>query len=165
MTWSLFLTMSHILGTALGVGGATLAEIFYLKAAKDGAIDPTENSFLKTTYTVMRVGMIILVLSGFGFFLLLRFGGRENLILQPRFIVKLAIILILLMGVLAWQKKIVPAWLGSAVSLTSWYAAMILGIWRGLKATYFEMTAVFIAACAIVALVLYLIRKRLGIRL
>lgn len=70
------LIIAHTVGTALGVGGATFVEIFLNKALKDGEVDPIESGFLKTTFSVVRWGLIISILSGFGFLLLYKFSGK-----------------------------------------------------------------------------------------
>lgn len=165
MDWQTFLAISHIIGTVLGVGGATFAEIFYLKSAKDGVIDPQENVTLKTIFYVLRVGMVILVLSGFGFLILYRLTGQTELLYSPKLWAKLTIILILLFGVIAWQAKKVPMWLGSAVSLTSWYAALVLGVWRGVEASYFTIMVAYLFAVVFVIALLSIIRKSLGIKI
>ena len=70
------LIIIHIFGSILGVGGATFIEIFLNKSLRDGKIDPVESSFLKTTFTVVRWGLIISFFSGFGFLLLSKFNNQ-----------------------------------------------------------------------------------------
>ena len=168
MTWRIFLVITHIIGTVLGAGGATFLEIFYLKALKDGVIDPYESSTLKTLIYVLRVGMAMVVLSGFGFFLQLRLTGRAELLYEPRLWAKMIIVVILVLGVVAWQAKRVPknmaGWFGGAISLTSWYAALILGAWRGLEASLLEIMTVYVAVIIVVAIVFAGIRKLLKIK-
>ena len=160
-----FLTIAHIIGTALGVGGATFAEIFYLKSARDGESDPFQSSALKTIFFVLRIGMVILVLSGFGFLILYRLSGQTELLYHPKLWAKLTIILVLLFGVIAWQARKAPLRWGSAVSLTSWYAALILGAWRGLEASYLTIMTVYLLAIVFAAAALGIIRKLLGIKI
>ena len=105
MDWDTFLVVIHLIGAALGVGGATFAEIFLLKSLRDGVVDPTEGSFLKITYRVIRIGLALLVLSGFGFLILYRLTGLEERLFSPLLWAKLTIVLILLSGVIAWQAK------------------------------------------------------------
>jgi hypothetical protein len=165
MEWQVFLTISHLIGTVLGVGGATFAEIFYLKAAKDGQINIHESSTLKTIYYVLRIGMIILILSGFGYLIFYRLTGQTHLLYNPTLWAKLTIILVLLFGVVAWQAKKIPMWLGSAVSLTSWYAALVLGAWRGLEASYLTIIIAYFFAIVLAVVALAFIRKLLGIEI
>ncbi|MCR4323229.1 MAG: hypothetical protein NUV61_04045 [Candidatus Azambacteria bacterium] len=159
MSWNIFLTIAHIVGTVLGVGGATFAEIFYMKAMKDGHVDPTESDFLKTSYRVLRIGMILLILSGFGYFLLFRIEGKEFLLYNDRFLAKVWLTIIIFFNALLIQTRKIPLWLGGALSITSWYAALVLGIWRGIPASLFAITLWYIAAVLVVALILHVIRK------
>lgn len=159
------LTLLHIVGVALGVGGATFAEIFFLKSIRDGEVDPIESSFMKVTYRVLRYGTLLLVISGFGFLLWYRFTNQMSLLYEDKLWAKLTIIIILLMGAIGWETRKVPFWLGSTVSFTSWYAALVLGAWRGLDASYFTIMVGYIVAVGLVALILKVIRKKLGIQL
>jgi len=155
----LILTLFHILGTVLGVGGATMAEIFFLKAIRDGVIDPIETSFLRTTYSVIRIGLFIIIFSGIGYLLLYRLTGVDWYLLSDKYWAKMSITLIILLNAVLIQMRSIPMWLGGAISLTSWYFAMFLGIWRGLDMTFSEILGVYVAAVLIVAYVLHLIKK------
>ena len=166
MEWHTLLIVVHIIGTVLGVGGATFAEIFLLKAARDGEIDPVESSFMQVTYRVIRVGLVFLVLSGFGFLMLYRFTGLEERLYSPLLWSKLTIVMILFFGVIAWQAKKVPLWLGSAFSLASWYAAMLIIPLRPAitPISYFEIIGWYVVFVAVVAIALAIIRRYLGVK-
>lgn len=159
MSWQILLTFFHIIGTVLGVGGATFAEIFYCKAMKDGHVDPLEGDFLKATYRLLRIGMVLLILSGFGFFALYRINGYGELLYDPRFLAKVTLIAIIFFNALLLQTKKIPFWLGSSLSFTSWYAALVLGAWRSIDASYLSIMASYAGAVIAVALILHVIRK------
>lgn len=159
MNFDVLLTIGHIVGTLLGVGGATFAEIFYCKAMKDGHVDPMESAFLKKIYRVLRIGMILLILSGFGYFLLFRIEGREALLYNDRFLAKIALIIIIFFNALLLQSRRIPLWLGSSLSITSWYTALVLGAWEHLHASFFVITAWYVVAVFVMAAVLHLARK------
>ncbi len=133
MTWPEFLTVSHIVGTVLGVGGSTFAELIYRKANRDRTIDQTEAGFLRLSYGVLRIGLILLVLSGFGFFLLLRLEGHAFVLYKTNLWMKLILTVVLLINAILLQIRKLPMWLGAAVSVVAWYSALALGIWRSLK--------------------------------
>src|SRR3989338_6713555 len=61
------LVIVHIIGTVPGVGAATFAEIHYTRFNSDDIITDDERKTLAVTYTVMRTGLFLLVISGFGF--------------------------------------------------------------------------------------------------
>jgi len=140
MDWNVFLRELHVLGTALGVGGSTFAEIFAIKFAKDKKIDIFEHEILKVCITVIRIGLIILTFSGLGLLVLWRMKLLgSDVFYSGRFLAKMTILLILIFIALLMNFRFVNLKLGSAISTASWYAAMILGIWRGLHASYFAI--------------------------
>ncbi len=150
MDWHSFLVISHIIGTVFGAGGATMAEVFSIKALKDGVINETENDFLKTIYFFIRLGLFILILSGFGLLLLYRMEGvSPETIYTDNFIVKLLIVLVIIFNPLLVQAKIISYSVSSPLSLVSWYAALILGAWRTLDASLFSIAGVYLAAVLI----------------
>lgn len=153
------LILVHLVGTVLGVGAATFAEIFYLKALKDGEISPDEGALLKSTYSTLRVGLILSVLSGFGFLLLYRFTGQEERLLDPVLWAKMTVIVVLVINALLLQLHKIPMWLGASLSITSWYAAMVLGSWRGNPYSYIEIIVGYIVAVIIMVIVLEWIKK------
>ena len=154
-----FLILSHIIGTVLGVGGATFAEILSMRALKDGTINKEESALLKAVYTTLRVGLIIAVLSGFGFLLFFRINGQEDRLLDPQLWAKMTIVTVLVFNALLLTLHRIPFWLGGAISLTSWYAALVLGSWRGLSSSYVNIILVYILAIFLVAGILHVIKK------
>jgi len=137
MDWLTFIRIAHVIGTVLGVGATTFAEIFYLKFLKDGEIDPFENDILKVFYRIIRLGLVILVFSGFGYLVMwrLNFLGPQ-VFFSDRFLVKITIILILLAAAFAMNFRLINLRVGSTITLVSWYMAMILGIWRKTPFSY-----------------------------
>jgi len=155
-----FLLTAHLIGIALGVGGATIGGIFYLKAIKDGQIDPMEGEWLGTIFTVLRIGLVIAVISGFGFFIEYRLTGQEERLLDPKLWAKMTIILVLVFNALLIQMRRIPMWLGEALSITSWYGALVLGIMRGTDYSYF-MFLIFYAIAVVVAIGILSVIKKL----
>ncbi|MEK7531818.1 MAG: hypothetical protein AAB545_02740 [Patescibacteria group bacterium] len=117
-----------MIGTILGTGGATMIEILLAKALKDGVVDPLESDFLRATYRVVRVGLLLSVFSGFGFLLLYEFSGQTARLYNPVLWAKLTIILIILANALLLQARKINLFWGSAFSFVSWWTAVLLGI-------------------------------------
>ena len=163
MNWYSFLIIVHLIGTVLGVGGATFAEIFYLKAKRDGVIEPLEVDYLKTSYLVLRIGLFILIISGFGFLLFYRLIGVGEALLNPKLWAKLLIVIILISNAFLIQIRKIPMWLGTSISFTSWYGALILGAWRTLDVSFISIIITYVIAIFIVAGILDLIKKYLKI--
>ena len=156
----LILGVSHLVGTVLGGGGATFAEIFYLKAKRDGIFEPLEVDYLRVAYFVLRIGLFILVVSGFGFLLFLRLNEFGGPFLGARLWFKLLLVLILVFNTFLIQARKMPMWLGSSISITSWYMAMVLGLWRGLSYSFGHITVAYLLAVLLVAYILHIIDTR-----
>jgi hypothetical protein len=154
-----FLIVAHLVGVALGVGGATFGGILYLKAMKDGKIDPMEGEWLSIIFMVLRIGLAIAVVTGFGFFLEYRFTGQEERLLDPRLWAKLTIILVLVSNALLIQMRRIPMWLGEGLSITSWYRALVLGIIRGVDYSYFTFLFFYLIGVAVVIGILSIIKR------
>lgn len=154
------LTTLHVIGLALGAGGAFFAEVFYMKALRDGVVDPTEGAFLAATYRVLRLGMVLLILSGFGFFILYRMEGNTELLYSAKYWAKMTLVFIILANALCLQARRMPFWLGSALSFTSWFAALIIGAWGNVTLSYMEIMLAYALAIPVVAGILELIRKQ-----
>lgn len=161
----LFLIIVHLVGTILGVGGATFAEIFLVKALKDGQVDPTESSFLKATYTVVRVGLVLSIISGFGFLLYYQTHGQAFKLYNPVLWAKLTMVLIIAGNAILLQAHKISLYWGSALSFVTWYSAAIAGIFlTNVKIfSYFEIMITYVICVIAGAFILSHIRKSLGV--
>lgn len=129
--------IAHIIGTVLGAGGATFAEVLSYQALKDGKVSEEESGILKTTFFILRIGLFLTVISGFGFLILWRLGNfGPEYFYDSRFLSKMLIVGIIMLNALAMQFKIMPVSIGSPISLISWYSALILGAWRSLNLSF-----------------------------
>ena len=89
------LVIVHIIGTVLGVGAATFAEIHYTRFNSDDIITDDERKTLAITYTVMRTGLFLLVISGFAFLLYFRLTEYVGTLSSPSFWAKMTILYVL----------------------------------------------------------------------
>lgn len=158
MDIALFLTLFHIIGVAIGVGGATVSDVLFFRALKDKRISADELGLLHTLGMMVWVGLIILIASGIGF-LTLQYvmSGTSTYLVSAWFQAKMTIIAILLTNAFVMHlyvfpfmksnldttlthKKVAPhfALLAATgvVSITSWYSALVLGVTRGLDFSY-----------------------------
>jgi len=154
-----FLIVTHIIGAVLGVGGTTFAEIFYLKALKDGVIDPMESDWLRTVSAVLRVGTVIILFSGFALVFWNVINGNSEYLYNTRLWAKLSITIIIVVNALLLHARAIPLWLGFSLSFTSWYAALILGIWSGLNASFVQIMLYYVGFVIIMGFVLDFIKK------
>ncbi|MBL7045015.1 MAG: hypothetical protein ISR98_00225 [Parcubacteria group bacterium] len=153
------LITTHLIGVALGVGGATFGGILYLKAMKDGKVDPMEGEWLSIIFMILRIGLAIAVVTGFGFFLEYRFTGQEERLMDPRLWAKLTVILVLVSNAILIQMRKIPMWLGESLSLTSWYGALVFGIIRGADYSYLTFLLFYAIAVVIVIGILSVVKK------
>jgi hypothetical protein len=154
-----FLVIGHIVGTVMGAGGALFAEIFHIKSLKEGKFDETLGSMLKTVYTIMRIGIVLIVLSGFGFFILFRLDGHADRLYSDIMWAKMLLTIIILGNAVFMQMKLMPMWLGAALSIVSWYFALGLGILRREDYSFFGIMIVYVVTVFVVAFVLDRIKQ------
>src|SRR3989344_5411420 len=159
MDWPTILKISHLIGTVLGVGAVSFIDFFYLRAARDGKIEPSEVEPIRLLTPFLRLGLIILILSGFGYFLLYRLTGHEERLLNPRFLAKITVVGVILLNGLLLETRKIPLNFGGPISSASWYTAFILGAWRGLNLSYFAIIGVYSVVILLAILSLKVIKK------
>lgn len=146
--YRILVLIGHNVGTAIAVGAVTVSDIFFFKFLRDLKISDSEKEILSTLSEIVWFGAGILVLTGFGLYL--PFAGAYNLV--PKFLVKMVIFLIILINGFVLNLVITPrltqisfggrhdhksgelhtirrlAFASGAISITSWYSALILGL-------------------------------------
>lgn len=152
MTLYELLVIMHVVGTVLGVGAATFAEIHYTRFNSDDIITDDERKTLATTYTVMRTGLFLLVISGFSILLYMRLTEYVEVLTSPSFWAKMTVVAVLVGNALLLQARIMPFSVGAAISLTSWYTALMLGVIGTTGATYLEILMYYAAAVVLVGI-------------
>ena len=165
MNWQNALAITHVIGVALGVGGATLNEIFYLKfkTMLGSQVSPSGNTLFALIRRTFYAGLALLIVSGLGFVVLYWFNGVQEFFSNPRLLAKLTIVAILLVGLVVSRAK-QQTFLASAVSLASWYGALAIGTWRTLDASYGTIMGWYGIAVIAFIVVLLLIRRWLGVK-
>jgi len=159
----ILLVIAHIVGTILGVGGATMIEIILNKSLKDGTVSDDERSLLTPTYTVVRVGLVVALLSGFGFLILYKLNGQNFRLYDPVLWAKLTIIVVIAVNAILLQMHKISLYWGSALSFVSWWLAAILGVFlsNGVKYSFFSIMLVYALALVVGAALLHVIRERI----
>ena len=162
MDWYTALVIMHIVGTVLGVGGATFVEVHLVRALRDGVMSPEESAIMQTTYMVLRVGFFLLVLSGFGFLILSRLSEYTEWFYSITFWIKLSIVGIIALNAMLIQLRLIPILWGSAVAFVSWYAALVLGIFLrgGGVEQPLSIPMIYVAAIIIVYFAMREVRRR-----
>ncbi len=121
------LILGHIIGTILGVGGATFIEIHLNMALRDGKMDESERMFMGKDFLMTRIGMAIAFVTGIGFLVEYYLHDQMFRIMDGVFWAKMFIIIIIIINAYLLHKHKVGLYWGSAFSFVSWWTAMILG--------------------------------------
>jgi len=143
----------HSFVAVIGLAAAFLAEIFYLKNLKG----------LPMIYKILRWSMIILIFTGFMFFVKWRLGlGGARLFFNGALWAKYTIVAILLVNAVLMQAKKIPLKIGAPVSLVSWSAAFIFGKWHPQWLYFWSAMAGYIAVVIVVGFILEAIKRKLN---
>jgi len=179
MDISLFLTLFHIIGVAIGVGGATVSDVLFFRVLKDKKISADELGLLHTLGMMLWLGLVILIVSGLGFVTLQYvMSGTSSYLVSSWFQAKMTIIALLVTNacVMHWyvfpfmkshlntaltHKKVAPhfALLATTgvVSITSWYSALVLGVTRGLDFSYGLIINIYLTILLFGIMIAYII--------
>jgi hypothetical protein len=164
----------HIIGTILGVGGATMIELHIAQALKDKLFSKDESTFLGIDYRMVRIGLIICLLSGFAFLLLDKFEGKTQYLYSGKLWAKLFIVIFIAGNTLLLQAHAINLYWGSAISFVSWWLAAIVGMFMsnrvqfdffgtgGSLTTFFSIMLAYIVCVIVGAVILHSIRKRVA---
>ena len=128
MDIELLLLITHIVGTILGVGGATMIELHLNQALKDKLVSADEGAILGWDYKTVRVGLIMAVLSGFGLIVYHRVVGHFGVMHNPIMWAKLTLVGIMLINTLLLQARMISLYWGTAFSFVSWWTVAIIGV-------------------------------------
>ena len=140
----------HILGVTIGLGGATITDIFFFKFLKDFRISKQEADMMHTFSQIIWFALIILVLTGIGLYL----PEAEEFNRSAKFLVKMIVVTVIIINGAFLNLFVAPklikiffrekreyqsdklrhvrkiAFASGAISMVSWYSAFILGMLR-----------------------------------
>ncbi len=145
-------TILHLLGVAIGVGAATITDVFFFKFLKDYKISYDESDILKTLSGMIWIALFLLVVSGVALFL----PKADVLIQSGKFLTKMIAVGILVINGFLLNFIVSPklsqisfvdtdasllplryslrnlAFALGAISFSSWYFIFVLGALRGM---------------------------------
>lgn len=175
----LVLTILHLIGAALGVGGATVSDSLFLASVRNRRVGGEQYVLLRSASRIVIAGLGLTILSGLGFLVVdyLDDGEIARLGSAP-FLAKMTMVAVIAAnGVLLHFKvigfleerqdrelgdaELAPRlWLmagAGAASVVSWYGALILGIVGPLDIGYPVLLGIYALAVAGAAIVAYLV--------
>lgn len=152
MNLDLIFLIGHLVGVALGVGGATVADILFMKEIGSDKLSSKGLDTLKTMSVIIWLGALFLVASGIGFIWLHQMENPGSaLIYSEKLAAKLIIVGIVIVNGLVLNLKVTPLletavgkpnlqkfilthgtlfFTTAAISVTSWYSALVIGAIR-----------------------------------
>lgn len=169
----------HLLGVALGAGGAFTSDFMFFHSVKDKKIDDREIEFLKLGSRVVWLGIVILIVSGILLFSL----DPVKYLNSAKFLAKMTIALVIIINgiifhfvhmknMIRFKNKdfselsnygnISKALLASgAVSSVSWISAIILGTLRFVPYSYMTIMSVYVGVLLVAIAIALLMRKKI----
>ncbi len=169
----------HSFGFILGVGGATITDVFFFKFMKNHQIAVDEKSTMDTLSGVILAGLAVAVLSGFMLFL----PEQARLAVSAKFLVKVVVVGVVIINGIALNLLVAPrmhrlsfegtkparsfrrlAFALGGISIVSWYTAFILGSLRHLGEYSFVHGLIGYAAILIAVVVGSQIFERIAVR-
>lgn len=155
----LFLVIVHLVGTVLGVGGATMIEVHLNKALQNKEMSQDERAILGTDYKMVRIGLVLGILSGFGFLLMYKFTGQTERLYDPMIWAKLTMIMVIAVNAVLLQARKMSLYWGAALSFTSWWGVALVSVLKsnGAPINFFGNTSFFSIYASTIGLYLVLV--------
>ncbi len=172
------LIIIHLFGIALGAGGAFASDMIFLTSVKDKSISSTEFTFIKLASRIVWSGLAILVLSGIMLFSL----DPSRLGSSSKFQAKMTIVSVIIINGIIFHAFHIPRikrhqnehfpssdefvrhrtllTASGALSVTSWFSALLLGGWRSFPFSYTETIVVYGAVALSAMGIAFLIRHK-----
>lgn len=154
-----FIILLHVIGTILGTGGATVAEVQITRALRDKNVSPDESALMHINYFLIRVGLTFIIVSAFAMIWYHLQNGSIAILLSDKVLFKEFLVVIIIANAVAIGRRWVPLWLGAATSFTAWWSATILGVAGPLPYNFFTLLVGFIITVLLMAAILHGIKK------
>jgi uncharacterized membrane protein len=135
----------HNIGFILGVGAATITDIFFFKFLKDNVITQEEKDTMDTLSAVIWAGLAILIVSGLALYL----PEQARLAVSSKFLIKVVVVGVIVLNGFLLNMIVAPntrrlsfegglpekrfrrlAFALGGISFSSWYIAFFLGVLR-----------------------------------
>ena len=172
----------HLIGMALGLGGATISDLFFFRFLKDLRISLEEANILHMFSQIIWVGLGIAIISGIGLYL----PDMARLNESAKFMVKVIVVAVVTINGLFLNLKIAPllvkisfgkkhthqkgelhrerrlAYALGAVSMVSWYSAFTLGMFRSSPLDFLPLLGVYTLLLIVGIGVSQVVEKQMG---
>ncbi len=175
------IVVAHIVGAAIGVGGAMATDSVFLRAIRNRHISSEQALLIRAVSDVVLIGLGIVSLTGVTLLVL-----SPEMIGEAKFQAKMFIVVVLLFNGLLFHLHVLPflarhrdQWLGSevltlsrrvvfavsgAVSGVSWFGALILGAWEPPDVGLTVQLAIYLAIAIAAAVTAFLVLSHIVFR-
>jgi len=164
-----FIVITHLLGMALGLGAATMADIFFFRFLKDYRISEHEAETLNITSQIIWFSLAIAVASGIALFL----PNADRLLESSKFLVKMIVAAVIIVNGGFLNLVVAPhlvnitfhrkhkhyvgelhrirriAFALGPISIVSWYTAFILGALRSVPLSFSVLLGIYLGIVAV----------------
>lgn len=148
--------VGHLIGVAVGVGSATVSDVLFFRFLKDYRISKQEERVLHALHPLFWGALILLIVTGSVFYL----HDVAYYSANPRFQLKMIVVAVIILNGILLNLVVSPrlrkmsfgghhtghypgglhhlqhaAFTLGAISITSWYTALVLGALGGLRFT------------------------------
>jgi uncharacterized membrane protein len=157
----------HNIGFILGVGAATMSDIFFFRFLKDNTISQEEKETMDTLSAVIWAGLGVLIVSGIAMYL----PEQARLALSAKFLLKLVVVSVIVINGILLNMIVAPnmrrlsfggavperrfrrlAFALGGISFTSWYLAFFLGSLRTIN-IYFVPAVLFYISLLVLVII------------
>ena len=142
-------------GAMIGAGGSVFAEIFYVRAMRDGYLDGAERAHLRIVASALRWGMLALLLASIGLVLV---NFIYALPTQPAvthvYWIEMFLALAIIGASWALSRKRVSFALGSAAVFTGWWFVALLVFGRLPDLGFGAALAFYVVVTGVVSVIL-----------
>lgn len=169
----------HAVGVAIGLGAATISDFFFFKFLKDFKISEFEAEVLSTLSQIIWFALAVLIVSGLGLYL----PNTQELISSPKFLAKIVVISVLIINGAILNLMVAPqlvkisfhqkhehisgelrhirkiAFGLGAVSIISWYTALVLGMLKKVSMEFLEIFGIYAGLIIVGVLISQVLEK------
>ena len=175
--------LGHLLGVAIGAGGAFVGDALFLRSARDRILSEDEIKLLNTAGGVTWLGLSLLILTGLGLFFL----NAPELLSSVKFLTKMIVVAVIFVNGIVFHAYHIPHMkrhtgmnlatsptfkkrsrlmlLSGSISVTSWLTAIFLGGLASVPFTLWQSICLYLMVLVVASAIAQLLRPLiLGIR-
>jgi hypothetical protein len=148
---------TYSVGLCLGV--SSIAMTFYFYVVAKGHTDKSQNVMMHIVYTVLRIGMILvmcseLTMAAYHYHINNFSYWTDN----PELFIRLTIFAVIVCNAFAMQHRKISMWLGPVFAGGSWYAYFFFSVWIETKSNYSTLFIGYMSWLVVFGICLALLR-------